>query len=70
MYEVLSLVGGATLILMDVRLTNEVLLPSAPNDRASHRRRDCIRMAALANGGFDIRFTCLDAEDKRDLIIP
>jgi hypothetical protein len=31
-YGVLSLVGGAALILMDVRLTNEVLLPSAPND--------------------------------------
>jgi hypothetical protein len=30
-----------------------------------------IRMAALANGGADVRFTCLDAEDtKRDLIIP
>jgi hypothetical protein len=30
-----------------------------------------IRMAALANGGVDARFTCPDAEDtKRDLIIP
>jgi hypothetical protein len=28
-------------------------------------------MAALANGGVDVRFTCPDAEDtKRDLIIP
>jgi hypothetical protein len=30
-----------------------------------------IRMAALANGGVDVRFTCPDAEDtKRELIIP
>jgi hypothetical protein len=34
-YGVLSLVGGAALILMDVRLTNEVLLSSAPNDLES-----------------------------------
>jgi hypothetical protein len=31
-YGVLSLVGGAAMILMEVRLANEVLLPSAPND--------------------------------------
>jgi hypothetical protein len=35
-YGVLTLVGGAAMILMDVRLTNEVLFPSSlPNDRES-----------------------------------